>query len=338
MGLICRAGIYYIKVVRDGRRIVRTTATRDKVQAQELHDRFCADLWREAKLGDKPKYTWGEAVARWLAEKSHKRSLDTDKSRLMWLSEQIGAKRPLTAINNDFVERLIGERLKCKRHGRPVTTATVNRTMAALSGVLNCAKKWDWIESTPHIRHLEEPKKRIAFLSREELNRLIIELPQNIAEIAAFAVLTGLRENNILDLQWRDVDLDRGVCWVHHDEAKAGKAISVPLSPEAVSVLQMRIGHSQPFGPLTRVSNHPWNKAKKRAGLPSLRFHDLRHTWASWHTMNGTPASVLQELGAWSDSRMVERYSHLSPGYLAQFAGNAAPKSGTKSDTMKKAG
>lgn len=137
--------------------------------------------------------------------------------------------------------------------------------------------------------------------------------------------LTGLRENNILGLQWRDVDLERGVCWVHGDEAKAGKDICVPLSNEAIAVLQMRSGQQQPFGPLTRVSNHPWYEARKRAGMPKLRFHDLRHTWASWHTMNGTPASVLQELGGWSDSRMVERYSHLSPGFLAQYAGNAAP-------------
>jgi integrase len=337
MGLICRNGIYYIKVERDGRRIVRTTGTRDKTQAQELHDRFVADLWRETRLGDKPKYTWGEAVSRWLSEKRDKSSLDTDKSRLLWLSSEIGAKRPLVSLTNEFVERLIESRQKCKRHGRPLTAATVNRTLAALSGVLNCARQWGWIDATPYIRHLPEPKKRVNFLSREELHCLIVELPQNLAEITAFAVLTGLRENNILGLQWKDVDLERGVCWVHHDEAKGKKAIGVPLSHDAVSVLQMRIGHSQPFGPMTRVSNHPWYKARKRAGMPTLRFHDLRHTWASWHTMNGTPRAVLQELGAWSDGRMVERYSHLAPGYLAQFAGNAAPRSGTKSDTARKA-
>jgi len=325
MGLICRNGVYYIKVERDGRRIVRTTGTRDKTEAQELHDRFCADLWRETRLGDRPKYTWGEAVARWLAEKSHKKSIETDKIRLTWLLSEIGAKRPLTSITNEFVERLIEARTKCKRHGRPITMATINRTMAALSGVLHSALKWGWIDAVPYIRHLDEPKKRVVFLTRDELHRLLIELPQNIAEIAAFAVLTGLRENNILGLQWRDVDLERGVCWVHGDEAKAGKDICVPLSREAIAVLQMRDGNTQPFGPLTRVSNHPWYEARKRAGMPKLRFHDLRHTWASWHTMNGTPASVLQELGGWSDSRMVERYSHLSPGFLAQYAGNAAP-------------
>lgn len=338
MGLICRNGIYYVKVERHGRRIVRSTGSRNEEAAQEFHDRFVADLWRETRLGDRPKYTWGEAVARWLSENPKKKSISTDKLRLSWLSKEIGATKPLASITNDAVERLIGARLRNKWKGKSVTTSTVNRTMAALSVVLRSAKKWGWLDSVPHIRHLDEPKKRIAFLTRDEVNRLIVELPQNLAEIAAFAVLTGLRENNILGLQWRDVDLERSVCWVHGDEAKAGKSISVPLSPDAVSVLRMRVGHKQPFGPLTRVSNHGWYRARKRASLPRLRFHDLRHTWASWHTMNGTPKSVLQELGGWSDSRMVERYSHLSPGFVAQYVSNGTPRSGTESDTKEKAG
>lgn len=338
MGLIIRNGVYYIKVIRDGRRIVRTTGTRDEKAAQELHDCFVADLWREQKLGDKQKYTWGEAVARWMAEHPKKKAIITDKVRLLWLSKEIGAKKPIASITNDLVERLIGSKLKEKWQGRPISPATVNRTMAALSTVLGSARKWGWIETVPYIRHLEEPKKRVTFLDREELTRLIAELPQNLAEIASFAVLTGLRENNILGLQWRDVDMARGLCWVHADEAKGNKTISVPLSPDAVSVLQMRIGHMQPFGPLTRVSNHGWYGARKRAWLPKLRFHDLRHTWASWHTMNGTPKSVLQELGAWADARMVDRYSHLSPGFVAQYVSNGTPGNGTESDTIKKAG
>ena len=333
MGLIIRNGVYYVKVERDGRRIVRTTGSREEEAAQEFHDRFVADLWREQKLGDKPKYTWGEAVARWLSENQGKKAIVTDKLRLSWLSKAIGAKKPIISITNEAVERLLGAKLKEKWQGRPISAATANRTMAALSTVLHSARKWGWLDTVPYIRHLEEKKKRTTFLDRDELTRLIAELPQNIAEIAAFAVLTGLRENNILGLQWRDVDLARGLCWVHSDEAKGGKNISVPLSGDAVSVLQMRIGHSQPFGPLTRVSNHPWYEARKRAGLPRLRFHDLRHTWASWHTMNGTPKSVLQELGGWADARMVDRYSHLSIGFVAQYVSNGAPGYGTESDT-----
>jgi len=71
---------------------------------------------------------------------------------------------------------------------------------------------------------------------------------------------------------------------------------------------------------MTRVWANTWEAACKRAGVPGFRFHDLRHTWASWHAMAGTPLSVLQELGGWHSHEMVQRYAHLSPEHLAAAA------------------
>jgi integrase len=65
-----------------------------------------------------------------------------------------------------------------------------------------------------------------------------------------------------------------------------------------------------------------WRKAVKSVGLDGFRFHGLRHTWASWHIQNGTPAHVLQELGAWSDQKLVRRYAHLGAEHLAEWAHN----------------
>jgi len=63
--------------------------------------------------------------------------------------------------------------------------------------------------------------------------------------------------------------------------------------------------------------------ALERAGIENFRFHDLRHTWASWHVQNGTPLFALQELGGWETERMVRRYAHLTAGHLAAYVGNA---------------
>ena len=63
-----------------------------------------------------------------------------------------------------------------------------------------------------------------------------------------------------------------------------------------------------------------WYKALKRAGIDDFRWHDLRHTWASWHVQNGTPLYVLQELGGWENSEMVRRYAHFSAAHLAAYA------------------
>ena len=72
--------------------------------------------------------------------------------------------------------------------------------------------------------------------------------------------------------------------------------------------------------PVDRACNHAWLKAVKRAGIENFRWHDLRHTWATWHVQNGTPLYVLQELGGWSSYEMVKRYAHFSVEHLAEFA------------------
>jgi integrase len=63
-----------------------------------------------------------------------------------------------------------------------------------------------------------------------------------------------------------------------------------------------------------------WYKTQKRAGIENFRWHDLRHTWASWHVQNGTPLFALQELGGWESPEMVRRYAHLSADHLAPYA------------------
>ena len=69
--------------------------------------------------------------------------------------------------------------------------------------------------------------------------------------------------------------------------------------------------------------------AAKKAGVPWLRWHDLRHTWASWHIQGGTPPHMLKKMGGWKSDAMVERYAHLSTAHLRQFAehhGGRVPK------------
>jgi integrase len=75
---------------------------------------------------------------------------------------------------------------------------------------------------------------------------------------------------------------------------------------------------------VTRANNHAWRKALKRAGISDFRWHDLRHTWASWHVQSGTPLHVLQELGGWESVEMVRRYAHLGSDHLAHYADQLA--------------
>ena len=72
--------------------------------------------------------------------------------------------------------------------------------------------------------------------------------------------------------------------------------------------------------PIVNANTRAWRNALKRAGIENFRWHDLRHTWASWHRMQGTPTHELQQLGGWRTGAMVERYAHLTPDHLASAA------------------
>ena len=115
--------------------------------------------------------------------------------------------------------------------------------------------------------------------------------------------------------------------WVHPDEAKAGKAIAVPLNVDAIRILEKQAGAHPQFvftfrnKPVSCVNTRAWRRALVRAGIENFRWHDLRHTWASWHVQSGTSLQELQLLGGWSSFSMVLRYAHLSSSHL-QIAAN----------------
>ena len=90
--------------------------------------------------------------------------------------------------------------------------------------------------------------------------------------------------------------------------------------------------------PVNRCNNHAWRKALKRAGIGDFRWHDLRHTWASWHIQAGTPLHVLRELGDWSGMDMVTRYAHLGGQHLQAYAAAIETPQGTLTERSEVSG
>ena len=173
---------------------------------------------------------------------------------------------------------------------------------------------------------LRVPTRRIRFLTHEEAHRLLTELPEHLADMAAFSLPTGLRAANVTGLQWKQVDLNRQLAWIHPDQAKARKAIAVPLNTEAMALVQKQVGKHRTCvfsfrgKPIKQVSTKAWYQTLERAGIEDFRWHDLRHCWASWHVQSGTPLFALQELGGWESPEMVRRYAHLAADHLAPYA------------------
>jgi Site-specific recombinase XerD len=321
------SSVWWIKLSVNGRRLQKSTGTDDRKAAQEYHDRLKTELWEQSRLGVKPGYLWQEAVVRWLTETEHKASQHTDKIRLRWLDAYL-RDVSLKDINRDKLDELV----KAKK-AEGVANATINRTLALVRSILRRALyEWEWLDSMPKVRLLPEPKRRIRFLTEEEAERLLAELPDHLAAMVRFSLETGLRQANVTGLLWSQVDLARKVAWIHPDQAKARKAIAIPLSDMAVLVIRGQLGKhdthvfSYRGKSVQHVNNHAWDKALVRAGIEDFRWHDLRHTWASWHVQRGTPLHVLQELGGWESVEMVRRYAHLSGEHLSAYAQNLTGK------------
>lgn len=221
-----------------------------------------------------------------------------------------------------------------------VSPSTKAKHLALMKAMMRAAEReWKGIEKSPAIKVPQERNKRVRWLEPAEAKRLIDECPEPLKSTVEFALATGLRRSNIVDLKWQQIDLQRKVAWIYPEESKSGRAIGVALNDLAESVLRRQIGrhHNWVFvhtesvkrndGTTTasvrkmRVdSNTAWRAALKRAGIEDFRFHDLRHTWASWLIQAGVPLSALQEMVGWESIEMVQRYAHLAPNHLTEHA------------------
>ncbi|CAG0942230.1 Tyrosine recombinase XerC [Anaerolineae bacterium] len=311
---------WWIKLNHNGQRIQQSTGTSDKAKAEELHDKLKASLWDEARLGIKPRHAWKDAVVRYLAETTHKASQASDKIHLRWLDQYLGGAM-LGEINRSMLDRIMAAKM-----AERVKNSSVNRVMEVIRAVLRkAANEWEWLDRVPNVRMLPEPNRRIRWITRKQADKLIAVLPPHLAAMVRFSLETGLRRSNVTGLQWSQVDLVRRTAWIHPDQAKARKAIAVPLSAAAIVVLREQLGRHQTHvfsykgKPIIQVSTKAWYKGLEKAGIDNFRWHDLRHTWASWHVQAGTPLHVLQELGGWECVEMVRKYAHLSSEHLVEY-------------------
>lgn len=311
--------IWYIDIQHNGARTRESARTTDRKAAQEYHDRRRAELWRHAQFGDPLPRTLRDAIVSWLSEKERDLS---DRYRINALPEALRS-RQLSAITTAVLDEAI-------EHMAP---ASYNRTANLLLAILHHAQARGWMQAVPTLPRKKVDDKRVRWLSAEEWQRLRKHLTPILEQMARFTLACGLRENNVLRLRWDQIDLARAVAWTHPDESKAGAAIGVPLNADALAVLAERKGlhkvwvfaNADTGEPYYKASSRKWYEALTAAKLTDVRWHDLRHTWASWAVMSGVRLEELQRLGGWKTLSMVTRYAHLAPEHLAQAARSIKP-------------
>lgn len=310
---------WWVRFSVGGIKIRRSSETTDREAANEFEARLRTDLWRQVRLGERPKYTWAQAVERWYAEAGG-RDKEREKERLAWFAEYLNST-PLAAIDRDLIEKLRAVRMA------ESSSSTANRYMALVRMILRKAHRdWDWIDKAPVVPMYRLEKSEPRFLTRAEFARLYKRLPSHLKDLASFSVETGLRMRNVTGLSWKQVDLRRRQLVIPAARAKAGETIALPLSAKALAILlawrgkhreRVFVFRNKPF---SDCNGAYFKKATTAAGLSWVRWHDFRHTWASWHVQSGTPLHVLQELGGWKSLQMVQRYAHLSTEHLRAFA------------------
>lgn len=282
-------------------------------------------MWEQERLGIKISRSWKEAVIRWLKETSDKATHGEDKSKLTWMDQFIGDLM-LDEIDLDAINIIRFAKLK------EASKATTNRYLALIRSILIRARdEWEWIDRAPKIRLYKEANDRERSLTHDEAKRLLKELPEHQFEIVLFALATGLRQSNVVKLEWSQVNLDLKHAWVKGNDSKNRKPVAIPLNDIAIAVLQRQEGkhRTRVFTyedePFESANTRAWRLALKRAGIENFRWHDLRHTWATWLRQAGIPTHELQRLGGWKTAAMVERYAHVAPENLAYAASRLNP-------------
>ena len=340
MALWKRAGIYTVDITApDGSRIRRSTGTTDREKAKEYHDRLKAELWDQARLKLKPKRSWDEAAVRWLKEKADKKSYRDDVQRIRWWTGHLRGKT-LDQIDRSLIDGLVTKHVHASDRTKDLYVALLRAMFR------RAMREWEWIDHVPAFKTYNKGGQvRVRWITEEQAEKLLRELPDHQREVVVFALSTGLRQGNVLDLTWDRVQLARRMARIEHGDTKNGNALGVPLNDLAMAVLQRQKGKHETHvftyrgEPLRSANTRAWRKALARCGITNFRWHDLRHTWASWLRQNDVPTWVLQELGGWKSETMVRRYAHLSVKHLQPYADQLifAPKIGSPGEAQETA-
>lgn len=297
-----------------GHRIRASTGTEARDEAEIIAAQVRRDALLGVRTGQKPRLTLSDAAGRyWIEHGAYVRSPRALASRIKRLLASVGKHVFLDYVDDDLLSRIVA-----KRRGQ-VGNSTVNRELAILRAIMNRAKTL-WSVETGHVtwrRHrLPEPDHRTRVLTPQDARRLIDAAAPHLRPIITAALFTGLRRGNLLGLDWSQIDMRARLITVRTKSKRpGGKVLTVPIAePLVVTFGNLGAGERGPVftfkGRRIGDVKTGFRAAARRAGITDFRFHDLRHTAASWMVDQGVPLDVVQMILGHSDIRLTQRYAH----------------------------
>lgn len=294
----------------------------------ELLDRWSADISPKRREAVSAQVAW------WKAAIGSKKLSEVTAALLREKRDQLARQPYSRSVERKAVTLTRRRKAKDPRklHRSP---ATVNRYYETIATALNVAvREYEWLSASParKVRDLAEPRGRVRFLTDQERLALLVaahRVREDLEQLVTVALCTGARAGEILSLRWPDVDLGRRVAIAQ--ETKNGERRALPLVGPALKVLAERRQHRPihtdlvfPDRALGRDGKaRPYDYAKDfraavtMAGIKDFRFHDLRHTAASYLAMNGATTGEIAAVLGHKTLAMVKRYSHLTEQHVA---------------------
>lgn len=309
-----------IDYTHKGRRFVKVVA-RDRRLAEMVAKKVELELYNDMFFPEKAKsrVRFKDFVDEYI-EKHSKRN------KRSWPRDVKSLKRLLPVFGDmylaDITPRMI-EDYRLQREKSGVSPTSVNREHALLKHMFTKAMDWGLVRENPAKRvKMAREKPRSRFLTVKEMNHLLEAATRSKAlylkPMLVLALNTAMRKGEILNLRWEDVDFERSVIKVI--KTKNAQPREVPMTDSLFNTL-LDWRQSNPSSDYVFVKRNgqplkfiegSFVAALKRAGIRDFRFHDLRHTAASYMHMAGLDILDIKEIGGWKSMKMVARYSHIS--------------------------
>lgn len=321
---------------QDGKRHRRSTGTADRKLANALAAKWVEEDFMERHFGKMPEVPFPEAFLRY----AEQRKADNPKT---FAAE---AKYRLKSIHNRFKDFYLSEITAgviqdfVDERSHNVKRDTVKRDVTTLKAILNKAHREGFLDRMPVFPRFRREKARTRWLTPGEEDRLVASAAKHLRPLIRFAVDTGGRRGELLSLDWRHVDMVYKR--VTFTDTKNGEDRTLRLCDRALATLAA-IGPKD-SGPVftfrgkgMKEITNGFQTARRKAGLPEVRFHDLRHTFASRLVQGGVPLYEVMHLTGHKSLEMVQRYSHLASDYQER-AMNVLNARGHKIGTIPQVG
>jgi len=329
MGLYLRGSVWWMRFIdpNTGKQVRRSTETDDEELAKRIFDKIKGQVaegkWFERLPGQ--DYTFKELIEKYLVDYAER-----NKAASTYKRDCSSAKKLVPFFGfyrvTDVNPRMLSA-YKAHRRKEGASPRTVNMELTLMSHAYEIAiREWEWVKDNPVKRVTKEKVRNFIerWLTHEDEEKLVKVSSAWLQDIIVFAINTGLRQSEILDLKWSQIDLTRRTLTIL--EQKNQGVDTLPLNRTTLQLLGKRAtdsgmrGYVFPSENCTRMDNRnllrAFYKALKRAGIENFRFHDLRHTFATRLVQAGVDLYSVQKLGRWRDTSMIMRYAHHYPESL----------------------